>query len=111
MSDEMVWLEYLPTGGKAQFPASAVPLWEAKGWLPCEPDLTSSVFHDPPEVVAAAREAEIAAGRLEPDPVVEPEPLPEDVTPPLSDAVEAPAVDVPPTQSPNRRRAADNKEV
>ncbi len=58
MSDERVWLEFPATGGKAEFPVQAAAIWRAKGWVDTEPDLTPSIFTDPPEVIAAAEAIE-----------------------------------------------------
>lgn len=34
---DFVWLQNVEHGGKAKFVAQAVPLWEPRGWVPCEP--------------------------------------------------------------------------
>jgi len=36
MADEMVWMRFPPSGGKARFPAGAADAWAARGWEPCE---------------------------------------------------------------------------
>jgi hypothetical protein len=34
---DAVWLRYPDTGGVARFPADAAEVWQARGWVPCEP--------------------------------------------------------------------------
>lgn len=50
-----VWLENPETGGKAAFPAEAVGVWRAHGWIDTDPAPEPDLLHDPP--VAAADEA------------------------------------------------------
>lgn len=48
MSDERVWLQYPPTGGKQHFHEDAVEAWKARGWVECDPPVEPSPFKDPP---------------------------------------------------------------
>lgn len=44
---ERVWLRHEEHGGRAQFPAEAVALWQQKGWQPSDPPEPINPFNAP----------------------------------------------------------------
>lgn len=53
---ERVWLRHEEHGGRAQFPAEVVELWQQKGWQPSDPPPVESPFNapEPADVVEPA---------------------------------------------------------
>lgn len=53
-----VWLEYPDTGGKAEFNEEAAPMWQGRGWQPCDPPNEPDLTKDPvPDDQAPSDEA------------------------------------------------------
>lgn len=92
MSDEFTWLQYPPIAeeqgpdaGKAQFPAEAVSIWKARGWVECEPPAEVNIWRDdvaapadaaPPETVVHLPVTEVPT-----DPIPKPARRPAGTTP------------------------------
>ncbi|MEV4197014.1 hypothetical protein [Micromonospora globbae] len=43
--DDRVWMRHQDHGGRAQFPAGVMGLWQQKGWQPSDPPAPASPFN------------------------------------------------------------------
>ncbi len=48
VENDFVWLRHPETGGMNAFPPAAVPMWEVRGWVRCDPPAEDlSYLRDP----------------------------------------------------------------